>query len=69
LRIAAEFRPERLGAMAGDKIGLKLMHAEDGWAWCADSMYGKLAASGRKDGVNVRVSNRIDFVLPRKKAE
>lgn len=62
LRVEFDFHPERLGATRGDKIGLQLMHSEGAWNWCADSHLGKRGAS-RSD--NVRVSNRIDFEVPK----
>jgi hypothetical protein len=64
LRVVFEFRPERLGARPGDKIGLQLMHSEGGWSWCADSFLAREVAA-RKHGESVRVSNRIDFEVPR----
>ena len=65
LRLEFEFHPERLGAKPGDKIGLQLMHAEAEWAWCAGSFLGK-GTGGRGGIMGVRVSNRIDFVVPKK---
>jgi hypothetical protein len=71
LRVEVEFRPERLGAKAGDKIGLQVMHAEGEWTWCAGSSLSKRGGRQRKDGEILRVSNRIEFVAPKtkKKAE
>ncbi len=62
LRLEFEFRPERLGAKPGDKIGLQLLHCESQWAWCGLE---KIGAS-RTHGENVRVSNRIEFDVPKK---
>jgi hypothetical protein len=64
LRVEFEFRPERLNAKPGDKIGLQLMHAENQWAWCAGTSLNK-SSSSRKLGESVRVSNRIEFVVPK----
>ena len=64
LRVEVDFRPGRLGAKPGDKIGLQLMHAEEEWTWCARSSHAKESAA-HKNGENVRVSNRIDFVVPK----
>jgi hypothetical protein len=69
MRTEVDFRPERLGAKAGDKIGLQLMHAEGQWDWCAYTVHKKLGASKYKNGEPVRVSNRIEFVVPGKKAD
>jgi hypothetical protein len=65
LRLDFRFRPERLGAKPGDKIGLQLMHSEGGWAWCAGSSLAHGASASRKHGENVSVSNRIAFEAPR----
>jgi hypothetical protein len=65
LRVKVDFRPERLGAKPGDRIGLQLMHSEAEWAWCAGSSLGKGGAS-RRHGESVRVSNRIDFEVLKK---
>lgn len=64
LRVNFKFRPERLGAKRGDKIGLQLMHAESEWSWCAGTSLGKGNGAMRKDGNYVRVSNRIEFDAP-----
>lgn len=66
LRVTVDFRAERLGAKAGDKIGLQLMHAESQWAWCAGELQGTLGGAHLKDdGESVRISNRIEFVVPK----
>jgi hypothetical protein len=66
LQLTFEFRPERLRAKAGDKIGLQLMHAEGEWQWCTEHPWAHGGGSFRRGGENVRVSNRIDFIAPRK---
>jgi hypothetical protein len=66
LRLEFEFRPERLGAKPGDKIGLQLMHSEGEWAWCAGSSLDKHKAAYLREGENVRVSNRIEFEVANK---
>lgn len=66
LRLEFAFRPERLGARPGDKIGLQLMHSEGEWAWCAGSSLAKGGDSSRKHGENVSVSNRIEFEVPKR---
>jgi hypothetical protein len=65
LRVEFEFRPERLGAKPGDKIGVQLMHCERRWVWCDGSLQMHAFASSRKSE-NVRVSNRIEFTVPSK---
>ncbi|MCI0381274.1 MAG: hypothetical protein L0215_27125 [Gemmataceae bacterium] len=64
LRLEFAFRPERLGAKPGDKIGLQLMHAEGEWEWCAGTSLRKGIHAWGRDGESVRVSNRIEFVVP-----
>ncbi|MBI3412066.1 MAG: hypothetical protein HY040_27360 [Planctomycetes bacterium] len=66
LRLEFKFRPERLDAKRGDKIGLQLMHAEGEWSWCAETSQGKSCGAALKDGCNIRVSNRIEFDVPKK---
>lgn len=66
LRLQFEFRPERIGAKPGDKIGLQLMHSEGKWAWCTGTSLAQHASSLREHGENVSVSNRIDFAVPRR---
>ena len=64
LQVEIEFRPARLGAKPGDKISLQLMHCECGWTWCREEHLGK-ATESRKYSENIRVSNRIEFEVPK----
>jgi hypothetical protein len=64
LRVEFDFRPERLGAKPGDKISLQLMHCESCWDWCADEFLATAHASSKR-GENIRVSNRIEFEVPK----
>jgi hypothetical protein len=67
LRLQIAFRPERLGAKPGDRIGLQLMHAEGQWSWCSHEFAASHHLSeSRKEGENVRVSNRVEFVVPKR---
>lgn len=66
LRLKTDFHPERLGAKPGDKIGLQLMHTESEWAWCSGPTLHKFSGSCRRDGEHIRISNRIDFIAPKK---
>jgi len=65
MRLEFDFRPERLGAKPGDKVGLQLMHSEGEWAWCAGSSLAKHAIESRRNGENVSISNRIEFTVPK----
>jgi WD40 repeat protein len=69
LRLGFTFLPERLGAKPGDKIGLQLMHSEGQWAWCAGTSLRKYGGTSRRNGENVRVSNRIEFNVPSRKSK
>jgi hypothetical protein len=64
LRVEFDFRPERLGARPGDKVGLQLMHSEGGWDWCAEKFLAQAQALDKR-GENIRVSNRIEFEVPK----
>jgi hypothetical protein len=65
LRQGFEFFPERLGAKVGDTIGLQVMHAERGWEWCAGQICEKQLGDCKAESEYVRVSNRIEFVVPK----
>jgi hypothetical protein len=67
MRLSPAFRPERFDANPGDKIGLQLMHCEGQWTWCTSSYLGKSGRASKEDGENVRLSNRIEFVVPKAK--
>ncbi len=66
LRLKVEFLPDRLGAKPGDKIGLQLLHSECEWSWCSGTSLGGGGRASRPQGENLRISNRIDFVVPKK---
>ena len=65
LRLPFQFQSERLGAKPGDKIGMQLMHSAGEWAWCSPTLQ-KIGSSRQKDSDPIRISNRIDFVVPNK---
>lgn len=69
LSLEVEFHPERLGAKPGDKIGLQLMYVGDEWAWCAGASLVPCASLWRKNAENVRVSNRIEFDVPKERGQ
>jgi hypothetical protein len=59
LRVPLDFDKRRLGAKAGDKVGLQILYCPDWWDWCLVGM------SGGHAGTDVPwMSNRIDFVSP-----
>ncbi len=62
IRIQLEFDPADLGAEAGDRVGLQLLHLPDGWR-PVDNSVAHLSAF--HDGRNLpRLTNRIEFPAP-----
>jgi hypothetical protein len=65
-----DFRPERLGAKPGDKVSLQLMYSDNDWIWFSHehisrTVEGQLRKKFRNYGESIRVSNRIEFEVPK----
>jgi hypothetical protein len=54
------FDPPLIGAKKSDKIGLQMLYCESEWGWCAPRMNGHRSEPNLE---NLRISNRIDFVV------
>jgi hypothetical protein len=60
LRMPLSFEPGLIGAKPGDKIGLQILYCESEWGWCTPRMHGHGAELNSE---NLRISNRLDFVV------
>jgi hypothetical protein len=59
LRVPLRFDPRRLGAKAGDKVGLQILYCPEEWDWCCVGMGG-----GGSGADGSWLSDRIEFVAP-----
>jgi hypothetical protein len=63
--ISLEFAPKHLGARSGDKIGLQLLHAPDGWSFVSPLEMLQQMRDDRVDSApKVRMTNKVEFVAP-----
>lgn len=59
LQVRLQLDLKALGATKGDKIGLQLLHCDDGWEWVATGL--SVIPKGWETDVLPELSNRIDF--------
>jgi len=67
VRFDLDFRPERLGAKKGDKIGVQLLFCPEGWQRCEDQLQQDQVAlqAAERDPPPTGISfssNRVDFI-------
>jgi hypothetical protein len=66
LSMPLSFDPALIGAKPGDKVGLQILYCQSEWGWCAPRMLG---GRGELNRANLRLSNRIDFVVTPKQSK
>jgi len=60
LQVRLQMDLKALGAKKGDKIGLQLLHCDDGWEWVEAGL--SFIPKGWQTEVLPELSNRVDFV-------